>query len=112
MMREQRAPLGSNDSQNPLVWVFFVVLESVEIEVTIQVLVGAIAAVGTIATSTQKDPDQECYEKYDACQDTPLGRIEGNVRGDSVCATCFKRCLGGNGWPSGFKRVNRWQSCL
>jgi hypothetical protein len=112
LTREQRGSLGSNDSQNPLVWVFFVVLESVEIEVTIQVLVGAIAAVGTIATSTKKDPDQECYDKFEACQDTPLGKIEGNVRGTSVCATCFDKCRREGGWPSGFKRTRTWQSCL
>lgn len=112
LTREQRRSLGSNDSQNPLAWVFLVVLEAVEIEVTIQVLVGAIAAVGTIATSTKKDPKDECKDKYDACQDTPLGDLMGNVRGMSVCGTCFDKCRKEGEWPLGFKRLNRWQSCL
>lgn len=111
MTREQRGPLGSNDSQNPLVWVFLVVLESVEIEVTIQVLVGAIAAVGTIATSTKKDPKDECSDKYDACQDTPLGKIEVDKRGTSVCASCLKLCISDGFWPAGFTITKRWQSC-
>ncbi len=49
MRREQRGPLGSNESQNPILWGLAIGLEAVEFEVVVQVFVGAIAAVGTLA---------------------------------------------------------------
>lgn len=110
MRREQRGPLGSNESQNPLVWGFAILLEAVELEVVVQVFVGAIAAVGTIATS-KKDPLKDCLDKYVACQDTPLGKLQVDVWGTSVCESCRRLCTKKGAWPSGFDKAVGWQTC-
>lgn len=110
MQREQRALVGSNESQNPIAWVFVIALEAVEIDVVVQVFVGAIAAVGTLA-QPRKNPKDECTDKYDACIDTPLGSIQIDKRGTTVCASCLKRCVADEFWPSGFEITNGWQTC-
>ena len=111
MQREQRALVGSNESQNPIVWAFAIALEAVEFDVVVQVVVGAIAAVGTLA-QPRKNPKDECIDKYDACMDTLLGRIQVDKRGTTVCASCLNLCIAQKLWPSGFEITNRWQTCM
>lgn len=108
--REQRALVGSNESQNPIAWAFVIALEAVEFDVVVQVFVGAIAAVGTLA-QPRKDPKDECIDTYDRCMETPLGRIQVDIKGTTVCASCLDRCIAQELWPSGFKILNRWQTC-
>lgn len=110
MRREQRGPLGSNESQNPLVWGFAILLEAVELEVVVQVFVGAIAAVGTIATS-KKDPKDDCLEKYVSCMDSPLGDFHMDVIGKTLCASCKDKCEREGVWPTGVKGTRRWHPC-
>lgn len=111
MRREQRGPLGSNESQNPLVWGFAILLEAVELEVVVQVFVGAIAAVGTIVTS-KKDPKKDCLDKYVACQGSPLGKLQVDKFGHSVCQTCWQKCRDEGAWPMGFEKTIGWQTCM
>lgn len=110
-MREQRGPLGNNDSQNPIAWALFLVLEGVEVEISIDVLIGALVAVGTLAMPRRKDPDEECLDKYVACQATPLGKLQVDVYGKTVCASCYTLCLDEGTWPSGFGKTRGWQTC-
>jgi hypothetical protein len=101
MTREQRGSLGSNESQNPIVWGLYIVLEAVEFDVVVQVFVGAIAA----------DPTDNCLDKYVACMDSLLGNLQVDKRGTTVCATCKSRCEEDGVWPSGFKATHHWQTC-
>lgn len=108
MTRERRGPLGESESQNPLVWLGPFIVEAVGIEVIMEVFVGTIAAVGTIVTKKKK---KTCVDEYVACQETPLGSIQVDVRGSSVCDTCRKICVNEGSWPLGFEAVWGWQTC-
>ena len=109
-MREQRGLLGS-ESQNPLVWVIAIVVDEVGVTTIIEVGIGIIAAVGILATPRKPSPKDECADKYTECMDSPLGRLQVNVRGETVCATCEKICIREGGWPMGFKPTGPWQTC-
>ncbi len=110
MQREQRALVGSHESQNPIVWAFAIALEAVEFDVVVQVVVGAIAAVGTLA-QPRKNPKKDCVAKYVSCIASPLGSMVVNVHGESVCATCQTLCKRNGEWPSGFQTTQHWQTC-
>lgn len=97
MMREQRAMLNS-ESENPLVLLAPWVIESVGIDMIVQVGVGIIAAIGTIATSPKRD---ECQERYMDCLITDKGSQWGSVPKHSVCLWCRDSCKGNGGvWPA------------
>lgn len=97
MMREQRATLNS-ESENPLVFLAPWVIEAVGIDMIVQVGVGIIAAIGTIATSPKRD---ECQERYMDCLMTDKGSQWGSVPKHSVCLWCRDSCKGNGGvWPA------------
>jgi len=105
--RERRGALGESDSQNPFVIPF--ILEMIGIDVVIEIFVGTIAAVGTIVTSKKKK--NECLDKYVACMDSPLGNIQVDVIGTTVCASCKTLCDNDGFWPAGFKGTHKWHTC-
>ncbi|HRI72412.1 MAG TPA: hypothetical protein PK156_49595 [Polyangium sp.] len=109
MTREQRGPIGSeSDSNNP--FVLWMVVEAVGVETIIEVGVGIIAAVGTLVL--KKDPREECLDKYEACQNTPLGRRQVDKWGTSLCETCRKLCVDmGGAWPLGVVTTSGFKSC-
>lgn len=112
MMREQRGLVGSeSESQNPLVWAFAIVVDEIGVTTLIEVGIGIIAAVGILATPKKPTPKDECTDKYSECMDSPLGNLQMNVRGETVCATCRRRCVEIGAWPSGVKLTHRWQTC-
>ena len=110
MTREQRGPIGS-DSQNPVGWAIVFVIEEVGVDVLIEVGVGIIAAVATLAIPKKTPPDDECLDKYVACMDSLLGNLQMDVHGKSLCATCKELCDRDGAWPSGVKGTHRWYWC-
>jgi hypothetical protein len=111
MKREQRGLVGSSDSENPLVLLGPFIIEAVGVEVIIEVGIGIIAAVGTLVWPL-KLPKDECLDKYVACMDSPLGNLQVEIHGTSVCATCKGLCERDGGWPMGFKPTGPWQTCM
>jgi hypothetical protein len=110
MTRERRGPLGESESQNPLVLLGPFIVEAVGIEVIVEVFFGVLAGVATIA-GPNKNQKKRCIEQYVACQDTPLGRIQVDVHGSSVCDTCRRNCTKEGSWPLGFEATWGWQTC-
>jgi hypothetical protein len=110
MMREQRGLVGSSDSENPIVFLGPFIVEAIGVDVLIEVGIGIIAAVGTLVLP--KSTKDFCTDKYSDCMDTPLGNIQVNKWGETVCATCQKNCNNKGVWPLGVILSNRWQSCV
>jgi hypothetical protein len=111
MNRERRGPLGSSDSENPLVLLGPFIVEAIGVEVLIETGVMIVAAIGTLVEWKKKDPKDECLDKYVACQDTPLGNLVVDKWGHTVCETCRSLCQKDGFWPSGFQRTQGWQTC-
>ncbi len=111
MMRERRGPIGNSESENPFVLLGPFIVEAVGMEVIIEVGVMVIAAIATIVDPKKKDPKDECADEYTECMASPLGRLQVNKWGETVCATCQKICNRKGGWPLGVELTGRWQSC-
>lgn len=111
MTREQRGPIGSeSESQNPLVWTIAIVVDEVGVTTLIEVGIGIIAAVGILSTPKKPTPKDECADKYSDCMDSPLGKVDVDVYGKSLCATCRDEGARYGGWPAGV-RAQRWHLC-
>ena len=51
-------------------------------------------------------PQDDCHRKYVECQGTSVGRLQGNVFGESRCQSCFNVCRRTGVWPRTISSAN------
>jgi len=99
-MRERRGPIGS-DSENPLVLLGPVIVESVGVEVILEIGLAIVAAIATVVDPPEKDPKEECHEEFLQCLMTDLADQSGHQPKHTRSRWCEEACVRANGvWPS------------
>lgn len=100
MTREQRGPLGSSDSENPIVFFGPFIVEAIGTEVIFEVGFMLIAAVATIVDTDEDDTAEYCQKHYKNCLMTSIADGKGSVHGETRCEWRRQDCIKHGAWPS------------
>lgn len=108
---EQLGPLGSAESESPLIFLGPLVLDTVGTQILLEigVIVGVLASV---TEDDERDAERACQIHYVDCLMTEVADRKGHKHGHTRCLECRNACMQNKGvWPSRAKRTTGTVSC-
>lgn len=113
MMREQRAPLGSSESETPLVFLGPLIVEAGGVQVLFEIGVVVLVGLANLIKDDEEDARRKCQIQYVDCLMTQVAGGNGSVHGETRCEWCRQQCVKDRGtWPASVVGTNnRRYSC-